>query len=266
MKLMSLVGTAVLAAVCTASPVQAQSNIVLTSIDLKEIKFNAATGVLTTKGGTVTGLFRGLPFTTVVEEFTLRPAQGNGRRCSVLHLELGPIEIALLGLFVDTSPICLDITAFRDRGILGNLLCGLTGDNLGRLTSADMLSGLSDILNTAMGRAKGGNGNGGNGNGGGVEDICTGECEVLDLVLGPLTLNLLGVQVKLDDCTGGPVQVCISATAGEGLLGDLLCGLTGDLDLAKLLAALDKLGLLDDVNVLDLVALIKDLLPGLPVG
>jgi len=256
MRLASIVGTAVLAAACTiaARPVQAQSNIVLNSIDLEGVNYNKATGVLTATGGTVSGLLGNLEFTSTVEKFTLRPAQGNGRRCSVLHLELGPINLELLGLFVDTSPICLDITAFQGRGILGDLLCGLAGGDLSLLDSPDLLSGLSDILNTAMGRAKGGNGNGnGGGNGGGgVEDICTGECEVLDLVLGPLTLNLLGVQVKLDDCTGGPVQVCISAT-DEGLLGSLLCGLTDG-------------GLLDGIGLGDILGLIDDILAGLPVG
>jgi len=56
--------------------------------------------------------------------------------------------------------------------------------------------------------------------------ICTGDCEVLELVLGPLNLSLLGLNVSLDDCNGGPVQVCISASRGEGLLGNLLCGLS----------------------------------------
>jgi len=265
MKLSSILGTAIIAAVCTAAqPAQAQTNVILNSLDLQGVNYNAVTGILTATGGTVTGTLGGLPFTTTVEEFTLRPAQGNGRRCSVLHLELGPINIALLGLFVDTSPICLDITAFQGRGLLGDLLCGLAGGNTALLGSPDLLSGLSDILTTALGRARASNGNGGGNGGGGVQDICTGECEVLDLVLGPVTLNLLGVQVKLDNCEGGPVQVCISSSAGEGLLGDLLCGLTGGINLADLLKALTDGGLLNDVNLADLLNLIEDLL-GSPV-
>ena len=57
--------------------------------------------------------------------------------------------------------------------------------------------------------------------------MCTGDCEILELVLGPLDLSLLGLNVSLDDCEDGPVQVCISASRREGLLGNLLCGLTG---------------------------------------
>jgi len=263
MKLTNLVGTAVLLAVCTAAPVQAQSDVVLNKLNLQGVNYNAATGTLTATGGTVSGLLGGLPFTTDVKNFTLQALQGNGRRCSVLHLELAPIQIHLLGLHVDTSQICLDITAFRGQGVLGDLLCGLAGGNLPLLNSLgnpsgvglpNLLSGLSDILNTALGRAKPVHGNGnGNGNGGGNESVCTGECEVLDLVLGPVTLNLLGVQVKLDDCNGGPVEVCVSATASEGLLGEILCGLVDG-------------GLLDGINLGDLLGLIRGILNGLPVG
>ncbi len=61
----------------------------------------------------------------------------------------------------------------------------------------------------------------------GAEDICDGEFEILDLALGPVDLSLLGLNVSLDNCEGGPVQVCVSASQGEGLLGDLLSGLSG---------------------------------------
>ena len=53
-----------------------------------------------------------------------------------------------------------------------------------------------------------------------------GACGILHLELGPLTLNLLGLVVELDDCQGGPVIVDITAVPGA-LLGDLLCNLLG---------------------------------------
>ena len=52
-----------------------------------------------------------------------------------------------------------------------------------------------------------------------------GECSVLSLTLGPVNLNLLGLAVNLDNCSGGPVTVTISAHHGA-LLGNLLCNLT----------------------------------------
>jgi|SRR5687767_14706990 len=47
-----------------------------------------------------------------------------------------------------------------------------------------------------------------------------GECEVLDLVLGPLDLNLAGLEVHLD-----VVHLLITADPTGGLLGSLLAGL-----------------------------------------
>jgi hypothetical protein len=53
-----------------------------------------------------------------------------------------------------------------------------------------------------------------------------GSCEILDLVLGPLDLDLLGLVVHLDQ-----VHLNITAEQGPGnLLGNLLCALAGALD------------------------------------
>jgi len=52
-------------------------------------------------------------------------------------------------------------------------------------------------------------------------------CPILHVALGPLNLNLLGLQVNLDDCNGGPVTVDITAQHGPGdLLGNLLCNVS----------------------------------------
>ena len=55
--------------------------------------------------------------------------------------------------------------------------------------------------------------------------VVAASCNVLNLALGPLDLNLLGLVVALDDCADAPVTVDVTATPGGGLLGDLLCGL-----------------------------------------
>lgn len=48
------------------------------------------------------------------------------RHCTILHLDLGPIFLDLLGLQVTTNEIVLDITAVAGPGnLLGNLLCAL---------------------------------------------------------------------------------------------------------------------------------------------
>jgi hypothetical protein len=48
------------------------------------------------------------------------------QRCTILHLDLGPIFLDVLGLQVTTNEIVLDITAVAGSGnLLGNLLCAL---------------------------------------------------------------------------------------------------------------------------------------------
>lgn len=160
---------------------------------------------------------------------------GQGSACPILALELGAIHLDLLGLVVDTSDICLDITAVPGD-LLGDLLCeiaglldqgGLLGDILGGLTDSELntlLTGLTDLLNQILGLLTGPSSIVGV-SGTGVAQI-NGACDVLNLALGPLSLNLLGLQVDLDDCAGGPVRVDITAEPGEGrLLGNLLCSL-----------------------------------------
>ena len=53
----------------------------------------------------------------------------------------------------------------------------------------------------------------------------------LHLSLGPVHLNLLGLNVDLDNCDDGPVTVDITAQRGPGrLLGNLLSSVTHLLD------------------------------------
>jgi hypothetical protein len=65
-------------------------------------------------------------------------------------------------------------------------------------------------------------------------------CGILDLTLGPLDLNLLGLRVQLSQ-----VDLVITAIPGGGLLGDLLCAvanlLNPDGTLSDLLRVLDLL-------------------------
>jgi hypothetical protein len=48
--------------------------------------------------------------------------------CDILHLELGPLDLNLLGLMVHLDQVVLDITAQQGPGnLLGNLLCAIAG-------------------------------------------------------------------------------------------------------------------------------------------
>jgi hypothetical protein len=172
-----------------------------------------------------------LPTATASKRFTARvrsiKALNSAQRiCPVLELTLAPTHLNLLGLIVDLSQVHLVITADSQGGLLGQLLCSIGGHGPGgqtlkaqRLTKAAHRSGLSTkgvrmgvpLYQTSSG------------------SISTGQtaspqtiCSILDLTLGPLDLNLLGLMVHLDQ-----VHLTITADSEGGILGQLLCGLGG---------------------------------------
>lgn len=236
--------------VSTAAAPQVQSNvsvpISLSSIDLRNITRDiSSSGALTlTATGNITGNILNHQFTTPA---TLTITQASSTATPVLNLHLDAIHLNLLGLKIDTSPICLDITAQPGGGLLGDLLggsgalggllSGVTGstnlnDLLGNLNTVlnsttgglagtgqtgGLLGGLSAILNTATGQATTPTGRAARAPG--------GVTNLLHLSVGPVDLNLLGLNVHLDNCAKGPVTVDVSAQRGPGnLLGNLLTG------------------------------------------
>lgn len=74
--------------------------------------------------------------------------------CNILHLDLGPLDLNLLGLAVHLDEVVLDITAVPGAGnLLGNLLCAvanlLNGLNLNLLGGA-LLNVLTTLLNNLV--------------------------------------------------------------------------------------------------------------------
>jgi hypothetical protein len=61
----------------------------------------------------------------------------------ILDLALGPITLDVLGLVVETSPICLNITAYDGGGLLGDLLCAVADLLDGGLSLDQILAGQS---------------------------------------------------------------------------------------------------------------------------
>ena len=177
------------------------------------------------------GLVGGTAFTAPLTLSTT-PNPDPDADCPILHLEINEIHLNLLGLTVDTSDICLNIDAHPGPGnLLGNLLCdvshlldggtplgtilgGLSTDQLGTLTG-----GVTSLLNSVFSQIT-------------APSAVTGATgNILHLSVGPVDLNLLGLEVRLDNCANGPVTVDIGAQPGAGnLLGNLLSGLTHLLD------------------------------------
>jgi hypothetical protein len=103
----------------------------VTSVTITQFIRNATTGVVSAVGtisGTFTDAVTGAttPFTRpFAAPITLQQV---GRRCQILHLDLGPLFLDLLGVEITLSRVVLDITAVAGPGnLLGNLLCALAG-------------------------------------------------------------------------------------------------------------------------------------------
>jgi hypothetical protein len=164
------------------------------------------------------------PFTAPVRSITrakqgVRSTQRATRICDILNLNLAPLRLELLGLIIELDRVVLTVRADSRGGLLGSLLCGLAGPpraQANRLNNALQRNGVSALYGvtlplvptTPAPTA--------------LPPVPAGHCTVLDLVLGPLDLNLLGLLVHLDR-----VQLRITANPQGGLLGSLLCGLAG---------------------------------------
>jgi hypothetical protein len=69
-----------------------------------------------------------------------------GATCDILHLELGPLDLDLLGLQVHLDKIVLDIDADPTGGLLGALLCAVANLLNGGGPLADIANLLNQIL------------------------------------------------------------------------------------------------------------------------
>jgi hypothetical protein len=180
---------------------------------------------------------------TAPARFRVAQQQQNGR-CNILALRLAPVHLALLGVRVDTSHISLDVTARRRGGVLGRLFCALTEAQI-RFPRAAIARINRELDNAPIVTRSSA-----------PTRVAThqGTCQILDLILGPLHLDLLGLVVDLYGQTrSDPVRVTITGEPGHGLLGDLLCSLAGGenvTSLAQLQSLLRSLGVsLTDAQV-----------------
>jgi hypothetical protein len=227
-----------LALAAPASATETASRVGKFTMTAKITSVRAASGGLVAKGVVVGKLRAG---GTVVRDSApakFRVAQtSQSGSCNILALRLAPVHLALLGIRVDTSHISLDVTARKRGGVLGRLFCALANAEIRfprvavaklnrHLDSAPIVTRSSAPVRVATHQ---------------------GTCEILDLILGPLHLDLLGLVVDLYGQTkSDPVHVSITGEPGHGLLGDLLCSLAGGSNitsLSQLQSLLQSLGL-----------------------
>jgi hypothetical protein len=151
-------------------------------------------------------------------------AVSNSGNCKILTLTLEKLELTLLGLEVTLEgnksgePVELTLTGEPHGGVLGRLFCALANAkvSLGQTAAVAKLNRaiarhgpLRPIGFTAQVRAQT------------AATAPVGSCPVLNLVLGPLHLNLLGLIADLNQ-----IHLVINADPNGGVLGRLFCGLT----------------------------------------
>lgn len=103
----------------------------------------AVTGVLT---GTLTSLTGAV--TSVNQTVTTTVSAASNTACNVLNLQLGPLNLNVLGLVVTLNQVNLNIVAQPGPGnLLGNLLC-----NVAHLLDRGVgINGLVSLLNNLLG-------------------------------------------------------------------------------------------------------------------
>lgn len=108
----------------------------------------SAIGTATINNGTSTLV------TTLAQPVTpsVNPLAPPAGSCPILHLDIAPITLNLLGLQITTSEIVLDIVAIPGPGnLLGNLLCAVAGLLNSGGALSNILNGLVALLNQLLG-------------------------------------------------------------------------------------------------------------------
>ena len=169
--------------------------------------------------GTVTATLTDLSGNTTRIRQPVRLSQIRAGSCRILQLVLDELDLTLLGLNVHLDKVDLRITGNARGGVLGRLFC-----RLAKSTSASARDAAADSINARLRKRP-------------LRMVgftvpispktTTAQaqpprCQVLNLVLGPLDLDLLGLIVQLNK-----VKLDITAIRGGGVLGDLFCDLSG---------------------------------------
>lgn len=185
------------------------------AVGVSVLHFSAA-GKTITANGLVTGKLVDNAGHVATIRQTVKLSARTGGGCQVLHLFLDQLNLQLLGLTAHLDQVTLDVTGQRNGGPLGSLFCRLARAKLAS-TRASAVHALNASVRkhrmsalrfnaTLFPKA--------------TASASQPSCQVLDLIVGPLNLRLLGLVVDLKK-----VHLAVTATRGQGKLGDLFCDL-----------------------------------------
>src|SRR3954454_18171519 len=233
-------------------PTASQAATQTLTMKAKITRFQASGGTLTATGVMTGTLGSGGQVTKDTAPVRFRvSAKRTGTRCDILTLNLQQLYLELLGAEVQTSAINLELYATRGA-VLGNLFCALSRAQI-------RLPRIAAAMNRKLGR---------HGlpvmaaeapiHANAAQTQTPTSCQVLKLILGPLHLNLLGLNVDLYGKTkNDPVVVTINALPDKGLLGQVLCSLAGGSSITSLPALqslIQRLGVtISDVDLQNLL-------------
>ena len=184
------------------------------NVNIAITKFRAAKGKSTASGIATATLTDNSGNVTRIKQPVMLAVKSGGS-CRILSLVLDQLDLKLLGLNVHLDKVNLQLTGQRHGGVLGSLFCKLASSRVKakRVAAARALTArarskpIRPLGFTVPLRAV-------------AAQSSSPTCQVLSLVLGPLNLNLLGLVVDLNK-----VNLAITATRGQGALGDLFCQL-----------------------------------------
>lgn len=186
------------------------------AVGVEVLRFSSAGRTLTAKGLVTAVLTDNAGRTSTIKQPVALTA-ATGGRCQVLHLFLQELTLNLLGLNAHLDKVTLDVTGNARGGVLGALFCRLAHARLAS-TRASLARALTAGVQRNRGHAVSFTAR--------LNPVASASqapnatCPVLDLVVGPLNLQLLGLIVDLQR-----VHLNVTATRGQGKLGDTFCGL-----------------------------------------
>jgi hypothetical protein len=183
-------------------------------VDVRVTRFFQRAGRVRAQG-VVTATLQGAGATptTVRQRVTLQVRPG--ATCQILVLTLDQLNLVLLGVTVHLDRVELTVTGRRAGGVLGQLFCSLANARVTPGRAAAVRSLNHGLHGRSMHIMRFGVPT----NGRAAQALPAGTCSILDLVLGPLHLDLLGLVVDLNR-----VHLSITGNPAGGILGRLLCG------------------------------------------
>lgn len=211
-----VLGMSLAVAVASGSPTQQRTPRAPSgklAVGVQVLKFSAGGRTIRARGLVTARLTDNSGHSAVIRQRVLLSARTGGG-CRVLTLVLDKLSLQLLGLNADLDRVVLNVTGQRRGGVLGALFCRLaraklasTRASAARALTAGVRRGGRALRFTANLSPQ-------------VMASQGPRCQVLDLIVGPLNLNLLGLEVDLRR-----VHLNVTAVRGGGKLGDLFCQL-----------------------------------------